>query len=531
MKTRILILTLFVLTASCVDLEEDPVQQLQTEYFRDLNSLRTAVSGTYRMLITDNWEKSVQVGSFRVPLNGADDFTTIAGGNKEDWRQFDQFYASSGNSRLFRATWDLLYDVIRQASWDIEGARGISGVEQAEIDAIVAESHFLRGRSYFWLVRTFGGVPLIDYTTFSEDIYNVRRGSVEETYELILRDLEFAAEHLPETQPDYGMVNRWAAKAYLAEVHLTMAGWPLKQTSHYADAASYAKDILDNGPFMLMEDYGSLFQMANEANAEFLWSIPLCAEGDCGNGFQGSFMAKASKPSELQGWEDMIVELSFFERFPEGARKDFSILSRLRVESNDSNDPSYTREDGTVVHYTYEDYTQFSSGHPFMKKYWDGFYDSTLVANDPMQNVTSLSSLDMSMMRLAKVMLMYAEAQAMADGAPSSESYEYLNQIRRRGKGYDPFTTGSDVDIAVGTLSAEEFAREVVDEKGWELFGELNRWFDLTRTELVEEMNALRSPNEILPIQNEITKDRYYAPIPATEIELNPNLEQNPGYE
>jgi len=531
MKKLAFLIVFLASFSSCVDLTEDPVQQLQSTYFKDLNSLRAAVNGSYRQLISDNWEKSIQVSSFRVPLMGADDFTTIAGGNKANWREFDQFEASSGNTRLLNVTWDMLYRTIRQASWAIEGSGSLEGREdQSMIDAVVAEAYFLRGWSYFWLVRVFGGLPIIDFTTFNEGIYSIERSSVEEVYELILSDLEFAEAHLPAQQPEYGYLNRWTAKAYLAEVHLTMAGWPLKLTDHYQDAASYAKDVLDNSPYTLLPDYASIFLKSNEANSEVMWALPLCDIANCGTGFTGSFMAKGTKPAELQGWEDMIIELSFFDRFPEGERKDFSILSRLKVQSTNTNDPFYTRADGTQVHYRYISYTGFGSGHPYLKKYWDGYYDSTLVANDPLQITDSQSSLDFPMLRLAKVQLMYAEAQARATGTPSAQAYEYLNQIRRRAKGYNLSAVGSDVDLSTGALTTDEFVRAVIDEKGWELMGELNRWFDLTRTERVEEMNALRSANEILKITKPITKNQYYAPIPAAELELNSKLEQNPGY-
>lgn len=531
---KISCLSLLLVLGACVDLEEEPVNQLRTNYFQDLNSLRAAVSGSYRMLISDNWERSVQVASFRVPLMGADDFTTITGANKEDFRQFDQFYASAGNARLNRASWALLYDVIRQTTWDIEGAAGLVGsYDEAEVNSIVAESYFLRSWSYFWLVRLFGGLPIIDFTEYDESIYNVTRSSEEDVYALILSDMEFAEQYLPESPSNYGNPCKWSAKAYLAEIHLSMAGWPLKQISHYAMARDYAKDVLDNGSFTLIDNYGDIFTTTNEGNSEFIWSIPLCPVGDCGGGFTGSWMAKGTKPSELQGWEDMFIELSFYERYPEGARKDFVMLDRLKVESTDTNDPFYTRrlgEEIVEVHYKYIDYTQFTSGHPFMKKYWEGFYDSTLVANDPDQVTSAQSPLDLPMMRLAKVQLMYAEAQARADGAPSAESFEYLNQIRRRGKGYPVDSVGTEIDIPSGSLNVDEFARAVVDEKGWELVGELNRWFDLTRTERVKEVNDLRSPNELLKIQNEITADFYYAPIPSTERAINPLLTQNPGY-
>ncbi len=532
---QIFAFTILGFTMSCVDLEEEPINQLRNNYFESLSSLRAAVNGTYTVLISDVWERSVQVGSFRVPQMGADDFTTLTGSNKEDWRQFDQFYQSSGNTRLQRATWALLYDVIRQASWDIEGAKSLEGrVDQELIDAVVAESYFIRAWSYFWLVRTFGELPIITSTIVTDAIYDVERQSIEDVYALILEDLDFAVNHLPESQSAYGYINKWAAKSYLSEVHLTMAGWPLKQTENYALARDYAKDVIDNGGFDLMNQFSDIFQTANEGNVELIWAISLCPIESCGGGYTGSWTAKATKPAELNGYQDMFIELSFFERFPEGARKDFTMLSEIKVESDDPTDPFYIREtDGQEdqqIPYTYLDYTQFTTGHPYLKKYWDGFYDTTLVANDPSQPVDAQVAMDIPMMRLAKVYLMYAEAQARADGGASAESYELLNQIRRRGKGYTLTDAGSDVDVITGSLSTDDFVRTVVDEKGWELVGELNRWFDLVRTERVEEVNALRSPDEPLPIQNAITKQFYIAPIPATEIAINPKLTQNEGY-
>ncbi|MEQ8239696.1 MAG: RagB/SusD family nutrient uptake outer membrane protein [Cyclobacteriaceae bacterium] len=532
---QIFVLTILCTTFSCVDLEEEPINQLRTNYFESFGSLRAAVNGTYTVLISDVWERSIQVGSFRVPQMGADDFTTLTGSNKEEWRQFDQFYQSSGNTRLQRSTWALLYDVIRQASWDIEGAASLEGiVNQEAIDQTVAESYFLRAWCYFWLVRTFGEVPIITSTVVNDDIYDVERQSVALVYEQILADLDFAIEHLPEIQSDYGYVNKWAAKAYLAEVHLTMAGWPLNQTEHYAIARDISRDVIQNSSYQLMDDFASIFQPENEGNEELIWSISLCPIDACGGGYTGSWTAKATKPAELNGYQDMYIELSFFERFPEGARKDFTMLSNLKVETGNPADPSYIRRvDGLEdkeIFYNYIDYTQFTTGHPYLKKYWGGFYDTTLVADDPAQPVDPQSPMDIPMMRLAKVYLMYAEAQARADGSPSAESFEFLNQIRRRGKGYPIDSVGTEVDILPGTLGTDDFVRAVVDEKGWELVGELNRWFDLVRTERVEEVNALRSPLEPLPIQNTITKQYYIAPIPATEIAINPRLTQNPGY-
>lgn len=78
------------------------------------------------------------------------------------------------------------------------------------------------------------------------------------------------------------------------------------------------------------------------------------------------------------------------------------------------------------------------------------------------------------------------------------------------------------VDLKSG-LSKTAFKDSVVAEKGWELAGEYDRWFDLVRTEKIEAMNALKDPLDMKPLKP-IGKEDYLMPIPYTETVLDPNL-------
>ncbi|WP_209329658.1 RagB/SusD family nutrient uptake outer membrane protein [Lunatimonas salinarum] len=120
--------------------------------------------------------------------------------------------------------------------------------------------------------------------------------------------------------------------------------------------------------------------------------------------------------------------------------------------------------------------------------------------NPPNQNVPII--------RLGEVYLIHAEARAKADGNVSDAALASLNTIRQRA-GISPIANPGSV---------EAFTREVQLEKRREMMFEFETWFDLTRTGLATEMLGVPS------------QQQFVFPIPQLELDLNPNLVQNPGY-
>ncbi|MFW6370768.1 MAG: RagB/SusD family nutrient uptake outer membrane protein, partial [Bacteroidota bacterium] len=122
----------------------------------------------------------------------------------------------------------------------------------------MGEAYFLRAVYYHVLVMQWGAVPLeIEETT--EVKTNATRAPESEVYAQIISDLETAVDMLPEEQGDYGRPTKWAAKAMLARIHLTV--------KNYTQAYSYAKDVIDNGPFELVADFGELWDIGNIKNS------------------------------------------------------------------------------------------------------------------------------------------------------------------------------------------------------------------------------------------------------------------------
>jgi hypothetical protein len=119
------------------------------------------------------------------------------------------------------------------------------------------------------------------------------------------------------------------------------------------------------------------------------------------------------------------------------------------------------------------------------------------------------------------VLLDYAEASAMAAGAPTAASYMAINLVRKR---------AGLPDLASG-LSKEAFRDAVVYERAYEFAGEFGiRWFDIVRLQLLPKIVAERDPSEnSIPSSVDVTK-KYLAPIPYNEMTRNPQWQQNPGY-
>ena len=124
---------------------------------------------------------------------------------------------------------------------------------------------------------------------------------------------------------------------------------------------------------------------------------------------------------------------------------------------------------------------------------------------------------------IKKAFLIFAEADCMANSAPTTLALERLNAIRRRAYGYDP-DASSPVDYATG-MNQEQFRNTVLMERAYEFIVEGQRSQDLKRTGTVKD--AMEQ------VGRTVIDARLPWPIPQEEIDNNPDIEQqeqNPGY-
>jgi hypothetical protein len=118
------------------------------------------------------------------------------------------------------------------------------------------------------------------------------------------------------------------------------------------------------------------------------------------------------------------------------------------------------------------------------------------------------------MIRYAEVLLNAAEALNEING-PNQEAIGYINQVRERAG--VPLYSVSDF------ASKEELRDAILDERGWEFVSEGLRRMDLVRQGKFISRAKARGVSHAQDYMMRF-------PIPQAEINSNPNLEQNEGY-
>lgn len=289
-----------------------------------------------------------------------------------------------------------------------------------------------------------------------------------------------------------------SAKALLANVYLTMAGWPLKQVDKYALAATKTKEVMDNKAEYkvdLFTNFADLWKKEFQYNNEAVFACYYNNNVPNTPWNQWNMMGpNSSQPGDEAGWDDWFGEITFYNNFPAGLRKDATYQSVYMV--------------GGAA----KDWKGTALKHPYFQKYRDD------ASYNPVTHVGNWAGdHTVYIIRYAEVLLTYAEAKAMSGGADAT-AYNAINLVRKR----------AGLGELVSGLSQAAFRDSVVAERGWEFAGlePAARWFDLLRTETVGKSNLTRNAGEdpLKNVPSEALHSFYWAPIPINDQQLNPNL-------
>lgn len=501
LKTVLVTVIIFI-GHSCVKLEEDTSSILQIENLPDEGAINASITPIYRAFMEyGRYQHEKQMTGY-----GSDDETTWSAGNKAPFRVFDRFdYGDGQNSDIqwLPNTWDKLWKVIYYSNSLIEGLK-TSKADPAVIKVADAEARFFRAYSYLYLVKAWGNMPIIldGMTPTGKEV----RATVLQNYEHIEEDLKIAEVNLPDPgqTSNFGRASKSAAKTLYADLCMTWAGWPIKDAAKYAVAAQKAKEVIDMGYHKLLKgDQLWLFQ--NQNSLESVYSIQFSEEENIVNTIPSNTIFHESR-----GWSDLIPELTFFNEFPAGPRKDWTFYVDI---------PQRGVVNGVIVDLVppTKPWLISQRKHPMYKK-----FD---VSGRPDIADRWVSYRAYEIYRYAEVLLIYAEASARANGGTATgDAIEALNQIKRRAAGLPYDVANPAVDVTTAT------ADQIMQEKAWELAGEAKRWWDLVRTETVAAVNARRDPKEdvklAIPV-SQISWKHYIAPIPYSAL-TNSDLVQNP---
>lgn len=125
---------------------------------------------------------------------------------------------------------------------------------------LMAEGHFLRGALYFDMTRKMGRFVPIDHVLSPDDSEAFKTpltSSIEESYQLVMGDLDKAVEGLPETS-DEGRANKYVALALRSRAALQ--AYAYTKDKKYLDVAiNSANEVINSGAYTLTDNYGGMF--------------------------------------------------------------------------------------------------------------------------------------------------------------------------------------------------------------------------------------------------------------------------------
>ena len=429
---------------------------------------------------------------------GADDVTYRAAKPNNPLALIEDLYPNiTQNDADFSTLWSLFTKAIYDSGKIITETpvnEADNSKEAVALRAVVGEAYFVRGLSYFYLVRLFGDLPLI-LTPEDAEKKDMQRVAVADIYDkAIVPDMERAVKWLPATSrtKDASTPSKWAAEAALGDIYMTMAGWPLnKGKEYYAKAESVLGDAIQNSGLKLATHYADLWKEANKTTEkEFLFGIMHSNANKKASNYGKSYYPSDFAPNA--GWSDYYASEKFYLAYPNDERKAHNFMTEWNTKK------------GVV------NYKKSADKLPAISKYYD--------YNDGLPGKSAQSNGITCIYRYADILLMYAEASVRATNSVSAKATNALQEVQKRAQGY------ADNATVTTTTNPAEFLDAVFDENGWEFFAEMRRWFDLVRLEKLKDVKPTEWANSLFKANN-----HYYFPVPYTQIELT-NWANNAGY-
>jgi len=557
MKNLNYLFIIFLVTAmtimSCNDvLKEEIVSGLTSEYLDTPEGFKDGVDAAYERLQLHYGQAHGR--GCDLTVFATDEYTN---GGHGAYHFMNQYLTDlNAEAPAFWSVWSDFYIAINTCNTVISRADK-SGLPEDEKNAKLGEVHFLRAHYYFILVRLFGPIHL----TLEESIgveTEANRTPEDIIYNAIIDDLEFAINHLPAKQDEFGRATKPAAEHMLALVLLTRGYRDFAENDDFNRAAELAVDVITSYNFELLDDVSAFYNPNDEQNAEILWSVQYSTDKLIN--LRGNYSQSPFTPwyEVYNDGVDRSVERGYGKPSPQYRPTNW-LLENFRPLDVDSrwqksmqsvwyynttrNIPEGASIGDTAIWITDKELMQEEvdaiksrlPGVNLMSWNKNNIGESWSWSEDINLNIwprpwkfedhnrehknDNWGTRDVYVYRLAETYLIAAEAMYMRNGN-GDEAVKYINILRRRaawpGKESEMEISSSDVDI--------DF---ILDERSRELFGEDKRWFDLKRTgklvERVRKYNLEASPN----IQDYHT----LRPIPANQIIRTSNdYGQNPGY-
>lgn len=459
-------------------------------------------------------------------------------------------------------SWQNLFKSIARANVALRAVNSLANADFPNKKIRLAELRFLRGHSYFTMKRLYKNIPIFDETLTSDQILKVSNDlSNEDSWNKIADDFQYAVDNLPETQPEIGRANKFAAEAYLARLRLYQA-YEQDATHHVTginqsrlqEVVTLTQAVISSGKYALSADIADNFLPETENGPESIFAI--------------QFTINDGTTAGRMSYEDGL-------NYPHGAPQygccGFHAASQnlVNAHTTDANGlPNFTTFNNSIADLTTAtvdprlDHTVGIDGHPYKYDNTKPFSNSWV--RDPgvygnfhtmrlQQLATSPSYFKLGpfmgtaknydILRYDDILLMQAEAYI--ELGQQDLALPLINQIRDRAaastgrlkKADGTFPSNYNIKPYPAAGWTQAYARQALQwERRLEFATEGSRFFDLVRWGIAEQtLNAyidVEKTRRTFLATAKFTAGRdEYLPIPQSEITFTNGLyKPNPGY-
>lgn len=491
------------------------------------------------------------------------------------------------NNGMFQTYWKRFYEGVNRANDVINNIGSCPMMSDALKRRRIAECKFLRAFHYYRLNCFWRGVPVYAENLSPEE-YTRPRLTEEQVWNFILEDLNdcIACEELPgkfrSGDADFGRVTKGAAYTLRGKVYLWLRQWK--------EAEADFRKVGELGYALYDGAYADLFRLANEKCDEMIFSAQMEEVENNGNVFSytyGSMMTKGNGATSFYlntrfvdsyewadgrpfRWEEVIEgydamtprsrsvfflrdgmtagECATMQTYGADLTKYLETGNEARIRA------AYTGRDprleATAIT-PYSTYVGGASGEaveyvfrwPFRANTAPSFDLNARNNNNMTYMIRKFVSVgnecshiqynpvDVPIFRYADVLLCLAEA--LNEQGRWAEAVPFVNAVRERA-GVAPLNEPGNSHVAVA--SAQDLRPRIRNEKKWELACEEQLYCDelrwgTWRTDKFAAGNGLLEVWGAPVYEYDWGGDAYLKwPIPSSEREKNPRLEQNEGW-
>ena len=433
---------------------------------------------------------------------------TIKDLHNQNWTSGNEFIRTMYSRIMYQIAQSNEY--LRQTETSVIEGRGVDSSLQTEITMFRAEARFLRALSYWHALDLYGNPPFVTEDdavgaflpeqTNSADLFNYIES------ELLAIEGDLAAPGANE----YGRADQAAAWMLLSKLYLNAEKYT--GAGRYSDVVTYTDKVI-NANYSLVDDYQKLFLADNNSNgAQNEIIFPITYDGINTQAYGGmTFIIHAAVGGSMDpdnfgingGWAGLRTTSALVNTFLDNDDEDIA-------EVGDERAIFYTDGQSKEIN----DISSFTNGYAVAK-----YKNVDVNGNAGSDPTGDFPDTDFPMFRLGDAYLMYAEAVVRGGGGSQANAVSYINELRERAYG----------DSSENISTADLTLNFILDERARELYWEAHRRTDLIRF-------GQFSDGGIWPFKGGVPQGtttaafRDLMPIPASDLGVNTNLIQNPGY-